>query len=134
MRLSLNPITAQKITNFQNTVRRLKIILLSLFFLLIIRASIWSLYGKNFADPRCDQKDDDIAKYCHTPRDLRIHLVFLCLSSIRYFGTLTLKFFLHLITKETMTNLQKTVKRLGIIVASKCFAADHQCDILELLL
>ena len=134
MRLSLNPITAQKITNFQNTVRRLKIILLSLFFLLIIRASIWSPYGKNFADARCDQKDDHIAKYCHTPRDLRIHLVFLCLSSIRYFGTLTLKFFLHLITKETMTNLQNTVKRLGIIVASKCFAADHQCDILELLL
>ena len=67
MKLSLNPITAQKITNFQNTVRRLKIILLSLFFLLIIRASIWNPHGKNLADPRYDQKDDHIAKYCHKP-------------------------------------------------------------------
>ena len=67
MKFSLNPITAQKITNFQNTVRRLKIILLSLFFLLIIRASIWNPHGKNLADPRYDQKDDHIAKYCHKP-------------------------------------------------------------------
>ena len=50
---------------------------------------------------------------------------FLCLSSIRYFRTLTLKFLLNLITKETMTNLQSTFKRLGIIVFRKCFAADH---------
>ena len=134
MKFSLNLITGQKIANLQNTVRRLIIIPPSLFFLLIIRASIWSPYGKNFADARCDQKDDHIAKYCHTPRDLRIHLVFLCLSSIRYFGTLTLKFLLNPITKETMTNLQNTVKRLGIIVFRKCFAADHQSDILELLL
>ena len=67
MKFSLKPITAQKITNFQNTVRRLKIILLSLFFLLIIRASIWNPHGKNLADPRYDQKDDHIAKYCHKP-------------------------------------------------------------------
>ena len=33
-----------------------------------------------------------------------------------------------------MTNLQNTVKRLGIIVFRKYFAADHQGDILELLL
>ena len=134
MKFSLNLITGQKIANMQNTVRRLIIIPLSLFFLLIIRASIWSPYGKNLVDPRCDQKDDHIAKYCHTPRDLRIHLFFLCLSSIRYFGTLTLKFLLNLITKETMTNLQNTVKRFGIIVFRKCFAADHQSDILELFL
>ena len=37
-------------------------------------------------------------------------------------------------TKETMTNLQNTVKRLKIIVFMKYFAADRQCDILELLL
>ena len=52
MKFSLNPITAQKITNFQNTVRRLTIIFLSLFFLLVMRASIWSPYGKNLANPR----------------------------------------------------------------------------------
>ena len=98
VKFSLNPITAQKITNFQNTVRRLKIILLSLFFLLIIRASIWSPYGKNLADPRYDQKDDHIAKYCHKPRHLRIHLVFLYLLPNRCFGTLTLKYLLNPIT------------------------------------
>ena len=133
MKLSLNPITARKITNFQNTVRRLKIILPSLFFLLIIRASIWSPYGKNLADPRYDQKDDRIVKYCHTPVNLRFHLVFWCLSSNRHFGTFTSKFLLNPVAKETMTNLQNTVKRLGIILFRKCFAADHQGDSFELL-
>ena len=110
--------------DLQNTVRQLKIILFSLFCLLIIRASIWRPYDKNLAKP-C---------YCQTPLTLRFHLVFWCLSSNRHFGTLTLKFLLNRITKETITNLQNTVKRLGIIVFRKCFAADHQSDILELLL
>ena len=112
MKLLLKPITARKITNFQNTVRRLKIILPSLLFLLIIRASIRRPYGKNLADPRYDQKDDQFAKYCHTL--LRIHRVIWCLLSNRHFKTLTLKFLLNGITKETMTNLQNTVKRHGI--------------------
>ena len=72
--------------------------------------------------------------YCHTPLNIRIHLVFWWISSKRHFATLTLKFLLNPITKETMTNLQNTVKRRGIIVVRKCFAADHQCDVLELLL
>ena len=110
--------------DLQNTVRQLKIILFSLFCLLIIRASIWRPYDKNLAKP-C---------YCQTPLTLRFHLVFWCLSSNRHFGTLTLKFLLNPITKETITNLQNAVKRLGIIVFRKCFAADHQSDILELLL
>ena len=131
MKFSLNLITKQKMANLQNTVRRLIIILLSLFFLLIIRASICSPYGKNLAKPCYDQKDDQFAKYCHTPLNLRFHLVFWCLYLNRHFGTLTLKFLLNLITKETMTNLQNTVKRLGIIVFRKCFAADHQSDILH---
>ena len=100
-------------------------ILFSMFFLLIIRASIWSPYGKNVAEPRQDQKDDQCARYCHTPRNLRIHLVFWSFSSKRHFGTLTLKFLFNPITKEAMTNLQNTVKRLGIIVFRKSFAADH---------
>ena len=37
-------------------------------------------------------------------------------------------------SKETMTNLQNTVQRLGIIVSRKYFAANHQSDILELSL
>ena len=125
MKFSLNPITAQKITNFQNTVRRLTIIFLSIFFLLIIRASIWSPYGKNVAEPRQDQKDDQCAKYCHTPLNLRIHLVFWCFSSKGHFGTLTLQFLLNPITNETMTNLQNTIKHFKIIVFRKSFGSDH---------
>ena len=125
MKFSLNPITAHNITNFQNTVRRLIIILLRLFFLLIIRASIWSPYGKNVAQSRQDQKDDQYAKYYQTPRNLHIHLVFWCFSSKGHFGTLALKFLLNPITNETITSLQNTVKRLGIIVFRKSFAADH---------
>ena len=127
------PYYCPKDGQFAKTVRRLIIILLSLFFLLIIRASIWSPYDKNLPHPCYDQKGDKFAKYCQTPLSLRFHLVFWCLSSNRHFGTLTLKFLLNPITKETMTNLQNTVKRLGIIVFSKCFAADHQSDVLELL-
>ena len=74
--------------------------------MLIIRASLLILYGKNVAKPRYDQKDDQFAKYFHTPLSLRIDLVFCCLSSNRHFKTLTLKFLLKLIIKETMTNLQ----------------------------
>ena len=114
----MKPISAEKITNFHNTVTRLTIIFPSLFFLLVMRASIWSPYGKNLADPRQDQKDDQFAKYSHTPLSLRFHLVFWCLSSNAHFGPLTLKFLLSPITKETMTNLQNTVKRLGNIVFS----------------
>ena len=119
--------------NLQNTVRRL-IILLSLFSLLIIRALTWIPYNKNLAEPHYDQKDDQFAKYWHTHLNIRFHLVFSCPSLNPHFGTLTLKFLLNPITKETMTNLQNTLKRLGIIVFRKCFAADHQSDILELLL
>ena len=84
--------------------------------MLIIRASVLSSYGKNVAKPRYDQKDDQFAKYCHTPLNLRIHLVFWCLSSSGHFGTLTLKSLLNPITNETMTNLQNTLKRFGTIV------------------
>ena len=113
-------------TNLQNTVRRLKKILLSLLFLLIIRTSIWRHYGKNLAKPRYDQKDDQFAKYCHTPLNLRIYLVFWCLSLNHHFGTYTIKFLGDPIIKETMFNLQNTVKRLGIIVLCYSYSAYHQ--------
>ena len=134
MKFSLNPITAQKITNFQNTVRRLTIIFLSLFFSLVMRASIWSTYGKNLANPRYDQEDDKFAKYSHTPLNVRFHLVFWCLLSNPHFGRFTLKFLLNPITKEAMTNLQNTITRLEIIVFWKSFAIDHQSHILKFFL
>ena len=104
-------------------------LILSLFFLLIIRASIWSPCGKNLADPCYYQKDDQFAKYCHTPLNPRFHLVFRCLSSNRHFGTVTLKFLLNPVTKETMTNLQNTVKRLGIIVFSNSIVAQNMANL-----
>ena len=121
MKFSLNLITKQKISNLQNTVRRLIIIFLSLFSLLIMRASIWIPYGKNLAESRYDQKDDQFGMYCHTPLNLRFLLVFWCLSSNQHFGILIRKFLLNPITKETMTNLQNTFKCLGIIVFRKWF-------------
>ena len=68
------------------------------------------------------------------PLSLDFHLVFWCLSSGRHFEILTLKFLLNPITQKRMTNLQNTLKRLGIILFKKWFAADHQSNILELLL
>ena len=94
----------------------------------------YALTVKISLNPVTTKKKDQCAKYCHAPLNIRIHLVFWWISPKRHFATLTLKFLLNPITKETMTNLQNTVKRRGIIVVRKCFAADHQCDVLELLL
>ena len=79
-------------------------------------------------------KDGRFAKFCHTPLNHRFHLVIWCLSSERHFGAVTVKFSLNCITAQKMNNLQNTVKRFRIIVFRKCFAADHQSDILDLLL
>ena len=123
MKFSLNPIAAQKMASLQKTVRRLIIILLRLFFLIIIRTSIWSPYGKNLADPvrtktktnickvlshasqsshspsflvpfikptvwnsyfqilvepHYEGNDDQFAKYCQTPQNMRFKKVFCC--------------------------------------------------------
>ena len=88
VKFSLNPIPAQKMTNLKKTVRRLIIIVLSLFSLLIIKASIWRPYSKNFANSRYHQKDDQFAKYCHTL--FHIHRVIWCLLSNRHFKLLLL--------------------------------------------
>ena len=69
-----------------------------------------------------------------TPINLRFYLVFSCLLSNPHFGRFTLKFLLNPITKEAMTNLQNTIKRLEIFVFWKSFANDHQSDIFEFLL
>ena len=76
MKLSQNCIIAYKMTNLQNTNRRRKIFLLSLFSLLIIRTSIWRPLGKNLADPRFAQEDFQFARNCHTPLNFRIDLLF----------------------------------------------------------
>ena len=133
MKFLLNPTTAHQTANLQNTVRRITIILLLLFFLLIIRASIWSPYDKNLAEPRYDQNDDQFAKYCHTALNLRFHFIFWCLSTKRHFGTLPLKFLLNPIEKETVTNSQNTVRRLIIIVLSLSYYAYHQSVSFKLL-
>ena len=134
MKLSLKPITAHKKASLQDTVRRLIIILLSFFLSSISSERRFGALTVKISDPRLDQKDDQCAKYCHTRFNLRIHLVLLCLSLKRHFGTLALKILFNPITKKTMTNLQNTIKRFGIIVFRKCFAADHHSAVLELLL
>ena len=53
----MNPITAQKMAVFQKTVRRLIIIFVSSFFLLIITVSLLSSHGKNVAKPHYQPKD-----------------------------------------------------------------------------
>ena len=58
VKFSLNLFTAQKIANLQTTVSHFIKIVLSLFFLLIITASMWSRYDKDLGEPRYDQKDD----------------------------------------------------------------------------
>ena len=83
--------------------------------MLIIRASPLSSCSKNLAKPRYDQKDDQFASTVTRPLNLRIYLVFWRLSTIRHFGTHTLKFLLNPITNETMTNSQNTLKRFGTI-------------------
>ena len=51
MKFSLNPITAQKMAGLQKIVRRLIIIFLSPFFLVIIKALLLSSFGKNLTKP-----------------------------------------------------------------------------------
>ena len=65
MKFSLNPITAQKMAGLQKIVRRLIIIFLSSFFLVIIRALLLSSYGKNLAKPYYEPKDAQFARNFH---------------------------------------------------------------------
>ena len=102
--------------------------------MLFIRASLLSSYGKNTAKPGYDPKKKQFAKYCHTPLNIRVHLVFWWISSKRHFGALTLKFFLNPITKETMTNLQNTVTRLLFTVFRSSVFTNRVSKILKSLL
>ena len=121
-------------SNLQNTVRRLIIILLRLFFLLIIKASIWSPYGKNLAEPRYEKKNEQFAKYCHTPLNLRFYLIFWCFSSYLHFGAFTVTCSLNPITAQNMGNLQNTATGLLFAVFRWSICAYHVSNFLEFLL
>ena len=133
VKFSLNPTTAQKMANLRNTVRRLIIILLSLYFLLIISASFWSSYGKILAESHYEANDNQFAKYCHTPRNNRFQQVFLCWSSRRNFWALTVKFPLSPIVAQNMANLKHTVTGLLFTVFRYFVCAYHVSNILESL-
>ena len=119
VKFSLNPIPAQKMTNLENTVRRQIIIVLSLFILLIIRASIWMPQGKNLADPCQDQKDDQFAKY--RSLNLRFDLAFWSFPSQSAFAAFSVKFSLNPISAQKMAGFQKILRRLIIIFLSSFF-------------
>ena len=76
----MNPITAQKMAVFQKTVRRLIIIFLSSFFLLIITVSLLSSHGKNVAKPRYQPRDAQFAKNFDTSQSLGFDLVYWCFA------------------------------------------------------
>ena len=78
VKFSLNLITAQKMASLQKIVRRLIIIFLSSFFLVIIRALLLSSHGKNLAKPYYEPKDAQFARNFHTSQSLRFDLVFWC--------------------------------------------------------
>ena len=78
VKFSLNRITAQKMAGLQKIVRRLIIIFLSSFFLVIIRALLLSSHGKNLAKPYYEPKDAQFARNFHTSQSLRFDLVFWC--------------------------------------------------------
>ena len=81
VKFSLNCITAQKMTNFQNTVRRPIIIVLSFSYDAYHQSSLLSSYGKNVAKPHYVPKDSQFAKYCmlHASESLFLHRVLMLL-------------------------------------------------------
>ena len=100
VKFSLNSITAQNIANLGNTVRCLKIILLSLFFLLIFSASTWRPYGRNLANTREDKKTTNLQSTITRLSIFLFFQLFQCLSSNRslerHFRVLTVKLrFIH---------------------------------------
>ena len=136
VKLSLKAITAHKKASLQNTVGRLIIILVSLFFLLIIRASILSPYGKNLPDliHVRTKKMTNVQSSVTRLSFFKFTQFFCYFHHTDILELLLKKLLFNPITKKTMTNLQNIVKSPGIFVFRKCFAADHQSDILELLL
>ena len=81
MKFVPNAIVAQNMANLQNTVRRLKIMLLSLSYDADHQSDILSSYSKNVAKPRYEPKDEQFVKHFYTSLNLRFELVFWCFRS-----------------------------------------------------
>ena len=121
-------------TNLKKTVKRLIIIVLSLFFLLIIRASIWRPYGKNLDESLIPVTTKKMTNLQST---VTRFFVFTELFGAFYQTDILNSYFKILVESHYEGNddqFSNTVKRRGIIVFRKYSAADYQCDILELLL
>ena len=132
LRFLLTPITKDMLTNLQNTVKRLGIILSGSVLLLIITAKFWSSYYRIRAKPNFGPKYGQHAKHCHRPVIHPFPLVFFCILCAQHFGVLTVKFLLNQNTTHMMDNLQNNVTRLRIIVLYYSYSAHHQNDTCEL--
>ena len=112
----MNPITKETMTNLQNTVKRLGIIVFSKYFAaLIIRATFWSSYREICPELHCDPKYGQFAKHSDRPFIYRFLLVYLCVSCKQHFGVFTLKCLLNQIMTHKMASLENIVARLRII-------------------
>ena len=130
----MNPITKEAMTNLQNTVKRLGIIVFSKYFAaLIIRATFWSSYREICPELHCDPKYGQFAKHSDRPFIHRFPLVYLCVSCKQHFGVLTVKSLLNQISTHKMASLENIVTSLRIIVPCYSYSAYHQNDTLELL-
>ena len=129
----MNPIAKETMTNLQNTVKRLGIIVFRCVLLLIIRATFWSSYCEIRAQPHCRPKYGPFSKHCQRPFIHRFPLLYLCVSCKQHFGVLPVKFLLNQITTHKMASLENIVTSLRIIVLCYSYSAYHQNDSLELL-
>ena len=79
---------------------------------LIITQTFRSSYGDILTLRSYETKYVQFRKWCQTLPSHCLQLALLCLSSQRYFGNITVKFSLNLITTQKIANLQNNVTRL----------------------
>ena len=126
----MNPITKETMTNLQNTVKRLGIIVFSKYFAaLIIRATFWSSYREICPELHCDPKYGQFAKHSDRPFIHRFPLVYLCVSCKQHFGVFTLKC-LWLIRWPVWKILSHASESFVLFYS---YGAYHQNDTLDLL-
>ena len=120
-------------TNLQNTVKRLKIIVLRKYFAADHQCDVLEPYYEIRAKPHCGQKYGQFLKHCHRPFIHCFPLVYLCVSCKQHFGDLTVKFLPNQITTYKMASLENIVTSLRIIVLCNSYRAYNQNDTLEFL-
>ena len=120
-------------TNLQNTVKRLKIIVFRKYFAADHQCDILELYSKIRAKPHCGSKYAQFLKHCHKPFIHRFPLVYLCVQRKQHFGVLTVKFLPNQITTHKMARFENIVTSLRITVLFYSYSAYNQNDTLELL-